>query len=442
MTAPIAASPPARGRSLGFWLESVVYAMAGLPLALGWSRPPPGTDKQAIRATWLRRFRHPHGLNETSALIAGILLLPILLPAMVIGLTLRNGPAIRRLAGIGRRHQALQQLRLFVREGMLPPWYYIFELHDPAHAADAGRYVTRFETKRGVYPALRRTGPVSPLRDKARFADHCRARSIRCTPTLCEVRGGRLIGAETLPEESFFVKPAAGRGGTGTERFELVAPGRYRNAHGHDFDAAALRRHLEHRSHTTALVVQPRLVNHPALADLSCGALSTVRALSCLDEGGEPVVTHAVFRMAIRPGAVVDNFHAGGIAAAVDLADGALGSATDLGLIARTGWVDAHPRTGAAIVGRRLPFWPETLALAADAHRVFGDHAIIGWDIAILADGPCIVEGNGGPDVDLIQRPHRAPLGGTRFAEICAWRLARAQCVEAAPDEHRTVRLS
>ena len=93
----------------------------------------------------------------------------------------------------------------------------------------------------------------------------------------------------------------------------------------------------------------------------------------------------------------VDNFHAGGIAANIDLVTGTLGRATDIGLTPDIGWLDRHPDDGGVITGRVLPFWSEVLALARRAHLVFNQRLVAGWDIAILADGPVLVEGNWRP---------------------------------------------
>jgi hypothetical protein len=124
-----------------------------------------------------------------------------------------------------------------------------------------------------------------------------------------------------------------------------------------------------------------------------------------------------------RPGAPVDNIHAGGIAASIDLATGRLGRATDLGVATTSRWHERHPVTDAIILGRILPHWPGALDLVRRAHALIGDRVVVGWDVAILEDGPCLVEGNGKPDVDLIQRPHRAGLGNSRLGEIMAFHL-------------------
>ena len=161
------------------------------------------------------------------------------------------------------------------------------------------------------------------------------------------------------------------------------------------------------------------------IADLGSGVLATVRVLTCRDEAGDYEVTDAVFRMPKGPGAKVDNFHAGGIAAAVDIRSGELGPATDLGLRPDSQWWERHPHSGARIQGRKLPFWQETLDLARRAHAAFPHWAAIGWDIAIVDDGPVMIEGNSGPDVDIIQRTQRAPLGAARFGELFALQLTR-----------------
>ncbi len=66
------------------------------------------------------------------------------------------------------------------------------------------------------------------------------------------------------------------------------------------------------------------------------------------------------------------------------------------------------------------------MALVVRTHELFPDLVALGWDVAILEDGPCLVEVNKGPDVDLIQRPHAAPLGPSRFGALLAFHLEQA----------------
>jgi hypothetical protein len=230
----------------------------------------------------------------------------------------------------------------------------------------------------------------------------------------------------SLPAQDLFVKPMRGCGGRGAARWEYQGDGTYRANHGAILSERGLIAAIADASRRQSLIVQPRLVNHPELRRLTPNGLCTVRALTCRDERGGFELTHAVFRMPVRADAAVDNFHAGGLAAPIALADGRLGRATGLGLSPDTGWHDAHPTTGGRILGYRLPFWDAVAALVTRAHALFPDLVALGWDVAILDDGPCLIEVNKGPDVDLIQRPHAAPLGPSRFGELLAFHLEQA----------------
>ena len=130
--------------------------------------------------------------------------------------------------------------------------------------------------------------------------------------------------------------------------------------------------------------------------------------------------------MAIGNNHTVDNAHAGGMVAEVNLDDGRLGPASDLGMDARLGWVDRHPGSGGRIAGRLVPQWEEMKRLAKHAHRAFGERIVIGWDIAPTPDGPIVVEGNSGPDFDLMQRAARRGFASSRLADLLAYHLARA----------------
>jgi hypothetical protein len=242
-----------------------------------------------------------------------------------------------------------------------------------------------------------------------------------------------------LPAIDLFVKMLRGTGGRGAQRWEHQGDGRYRDRDGTILSGEELIARLQALTLQVGrgCVVLPRLVNHPDMAELSTGALATVRAVTCRNERDEFEVTNASLRMGQGRDSIVDNFHAGGIVAKVDLQTGVVGPATDgaMALGAGRGWCDRHPDTGGVITGRTLPFWSETLALARRAHATaFADHVVIGWDIAILADGPRLVEGNKGPDLDLVQKSHREPLGNARLGSLLAFHLRRTVAARAAAD--------
>lgn len=353
-----------------------------------------------------------------------------------IAFTRRMGGFVRAQSGKSLIRQFTEQLTLMHRQRLAPKYYYMFELWQPAQARLAAHYLQRGETKGAAYKVLRRAHTAGSkeeqrLSDKLDFHNRCRALGLPAVPIYFAAGEGRPesdFAAETrLPAADLFIKPRKGCGGNGASRwrFEAAPVTGYRGKDNVLRSPDEMRQEIIDQSRRRPLIVQPALVNHPNLADLNCGALATVRIVTCRNEAGGFEVTCAAFRMPRSTNSVVDNFHAGGIAAAIDIATGRLGAATDMGLNPRTAWFERHPVTNAAIRGRILPDWDKVMAVAQRAHAHFDDFTIIGWDIAILADGPCIIEANGAPDLDIIQRTARHPLGDERLGQLMAWHLKR-----------------
>lgn len=399
--------------------ERVVYRVAGLPIAISaLVHADPNGPASPLRSAYAADFWHPRNLSSFFQLAVAALIWPVALLASAGWFAWKNGEIVRRRCGKSRLRQFYEEHRDYFEAGILPPWYYMFELYDGR--ADPASYIGRFETKAGFYPLLRRTlGAESPLNDKAAFRERCCAHNIASIPVLARASGGRItmVEREHLPAEDLFVKPVAGRGGIGAERWDYC-DGHYRDGDGGELDETQLIDRLRLRSRSSPCLVQPRVRNCAALDDINNGALSTVRIVTCLDERGHPEVVAAVMRMAVGDNHRVDNFHAGGIVAAVDLNSGRMDCASDLGTDSRLGWVDRHPSSGASFRGRLVPQWKAICSLARRAHRAFAERVVVGWDIAPTCDGPVVVEGNAAPDLDLIQRATRRGLANTRLGEL------------------------
>ncbi|MGN6154408.1 MAG: sugar-transfer associated ATP-grasp domain-containing protein [Sphingomicrobium sp.] len=397
--------------------ERLVYRIAGLPVAVRQlfdRRRSASAD--VIRAAYALSYWQG-GFDNVAEIAVAVLVAPLGVLIASVWLTARNGALVHRRGDKGLMRQFADQIRLYFTAGVLPPWYYIFHLHGGQE--QAGAYLQRSETKAGIYPLLRR-GVRTELNDKKLFADFCAENGVRCIPYLLYLDGSKT--PDPLPDCDLFVKPASGRGGRGAERWDHVGPHRFVGADGEQVDSDQLAKHLRERSERCAILVQQRIEPHSRLAELTSGALPTVRVMTCLNELGHPEIVGGVFRMAIGGNRTVDNLHAGGIAANVRLEDGVLSSASDLGMDAKLGWLDFHPDTHARIEGRSLPLWNETKMLAVQAHRAFADRVLVGWDIAITDDGPVIVEGNSSPDLDILQR-FGAPVCNSRFGDLLAWHL-------------------
>jgi hypothetical protein len=406
--------------------------------------PSDGSSAMFIHQCYSREVWRRRGIRVGLDLLLGFLVWPLITLGSVSWFIQRNGSAIKARTGKGVVRQSFEQLYLAIVHAIPPRWYYMFELHDDDKRRQAGQYLHRFETKGGIYTILKEkttTGaPLSPLADKVAFALWCHEHNVPAVPVMIVLKGGTVTSCSgstpTLPKIDLFVKPTQGKGGCGAERWDYQPPDFYQGTDGSLLTEAELLDHLKTLSREQGYLVQPRAVNHPLIADLSNGALITMRIMTCRNEQGGVEVTNAVLRMARGLNTVVDNFHAGGIAAKVDLRTGELGRASDRGVRTAIGWCDTHPDTGARIFGRRLPLWGETLALVQRAHAVFSDRIIVGWDVALLKDGLQLVEGNGAPDLDIIQRTHREPLGNARLGQLLAFHLEQVR----QGDNHMTKR--
>lgn len=393
-----------------------------------------GSIAAAIHRAFYRSAWEEVGPGERFILVFGFLLWLPVTPLLSFLCTRRCGPRVRRDTGKSLLRQVREQLALAGRRAIPPPWYYMFELYEDTHRARCLEYLYRFETKAALYDIMREhlteSGTSTALSDKAAFAERCRSHNLPAVPALARARDGRITrldgGTTGLPHCDLFFKPLRGAGGRGASGWCWNGDGTYRGGAGMQLDEAALAAWLEDLSCGEEYVVRARVSNHPDLADLAGTALSTVRVLTCLDENGTPQVTHAMLRMASTTGVVVDNFHAGGIAAAVALDSGMLGPASDMGLRAESRWWDVHPVSGAPIRGRIVPHWEQVPELARRAHAAFPDQIAIGWDIAICKQGPLLVEGNKSPDLDIIQRIGREPVGNSRFGELLLFHVDRA----------------
>lgn len=382
--------------------------------------------KTHYRSIW--RSRNPLTALE---LIVLFLLWPLLILPRIWRATQRNGARVTTLTGKSALRQMWEQFRLAAWTGFSPTAYYAMEFYLPAHFRRAAEYVQRGPTKDSLYRMLAPVGGGT-LTDKVGFSEFCHAHGLPASPIVLSVEKGRVVteGFTALPAKDLFIKRTRGRGGSNAElwRHENGAfrrSGGKKKTEGELLEGAALVERLCRLSREEPYLVQERLVNHADLRDLCVGALATVRLVTAIDERGGIEPIRAVFRMPSKAESIVDNFHAGGIASAIDLATGVLGRATDRGISPTVGWVDTHPISGAAITGRVLPRWPEILALAIRAHQAFPKRMFVGWDIADTDQGLMIVEGNAATDTDIIQRVPTSPLSETRYAQLMNWHIAQ-----------------
>jgi hypothetical protein len=265
------------------------------------------------------------------------------------------------------------------------------------------RQARRYASKRTVLRAQRRVNApeaVPETEDKALFAQLARERGIAVPRTVAVLPargpGGAVEGRAALaaalaadPAAELVAKPARGFHGRGVR---VVG----RDGGLLVIDGAALA--PEAAVDALALpddrvVVQERVRDHPALQAINrTAAAQTVRYVTLLEDG-EPVVLLCTIKLP-RADAVTDNVvggRTGGRWALLDPTDGRLTAVfaprPDGGGFARAPDADLT-------IDHILPLWGEVRALGSRAARAFPGLGTVGWDIAISADGPLVIEGN------------------------------------------------
>lgn len=346
-------------------------------------------------------------------------------------------PQIRRLGGLTVLGQLIEMIRLGLGQGIDAFTYYLLELYRPGGRQEARYYLTRYETKNGLFTALnamrgKPEGHPHKMTDKLAFANACAQMNVPTPPILLTAESGIIELKADLAglDCDLFAKLRRGRGTKKTGLYRRVGPHLYLDRAGTllGLDEVIERLRLQSLEGDgkglASIIVQPRLENHPDLADLAQQSLIAIRVVTCRNERDEPEATHAVLRILgkIEPGwDIAPDTEYG---AAIDLRTGALGWLTGDRPETCLRWYDRHPITDAPILGRRLDQWQDLLDLALRAHAGFPNRILVGWDLALTPDGPVVLEGNSNMDVSFIQRTYRDPIGRSRLGELLEHHLS------------------
>jgi|GEM_PF-1898800 len=345
--------------------------------------------------------------------------LPFRAPLAAWRLTRAFGGAARKESGITPLVQSLElwslQLRFPLSFGGDPRLYHTNRMYAPDRRGDAP-YLFSAAHNNLLSRAI--NGADAGVMDKSAFAAHCARAGLPAIPTLAVVGETGAIrwsdGVAPWPAVDLFTKPVGEANGSGAARWHAAGPARYRDDSGTELDPPRLAARLAAAARRGAVAIQPCLLNHPDLRALVGDTLATVRVAALTDRAGRWRPVMAIHRSA-PAGGPVDNTAKGGCASPVALATGELGPVM-VGEKRCVRFASEHPRTGATIAGRRLPCWPEVLALVERAHRVFAEHPVIGWDVAITPDGPVLVEANVIWNARSLQAANGTALGRTSYA--------------------------
>ncbi len=293
----------------------------------------------------------------------------------------------------------------------VPPFEYVaYRLHDRARRDRISEYFYWNESYIFNYLNDRNGADNADVQDKGRFAEICQKFDLPCITTLAIYQGGRQVAPEQefLPDQPcLWVKDLAGSQGRGAGQWWLK-DGSYRDADGNIRTPSELVASWRSRN----CLVQPCLFNHPDLECLSDGTLADIRIITGIaPDGAVQIISHQITLpwggFASRPYSVLGILDGNGWIAHTYTYSGEL--------------IDRHSGTDVLMANVVVPFWREAQELVMCAHRqAFSRFVFLGWDVAITADGPVLIETNSGPGVYHHQLVDDVPFGHTAFAAIAA----------------------
>ncbi len=156
------------------------------------------------------------------------------------------------------------------------------------------------------------------------------------------------------------------------------------------------------KHYSNGYLFQRLIAPHNAIRAVCGERLATVRVLTLRTGSEAPQVLRACWKIPVGSNVADNYWRKGNLLAKLDKNTGEVKrviSGTGVDLAAHSN----HPDTGANLIGFQLPHWDRVVSTALDAARVMEQAPLIGWDIAVLDEGPVIVEMNERPDFILPQ---------------------------------------
>lgn len=396
-----AAASPRLGflwRRFGKWIALSHY---GFPFSIGRYATPVGRFRALARRT---RFAWMGPLRRTPLLIAMTLGWPVGAFTMALKMCKRMR---KRGQDYGLR-QFVDMYWLALRHSIPPLEYALYRFDEPERRKDMHEYVY-WNDLVGLDALIARCGADNrDVQDKDRFTEICARHGLPHVPTLAVFDRGRQVhpAAAFVPDVPvLWVKSLRLNGGAGGAKW-IRTGNVYCNAQGRRVSALGLTEEFRRQD----CLVQPFVENHPEIAPMSNGALASLRIVTGLDERGQAEFVTSL--MGLPQGARETSV--AGVSCGIDPETGRVRTAESL----RGEPVIEHPDTGARIIGIQLPFWHESIDLVRRAHAAaFARFPFLGWDVALTADGPILLETNSGWGA-IFHQAADGPLGRTAFSRL------------------------
>ena len=210
-----------------------------------------------------------------------------------------------------------------------------------------------------------------------------------------------------------FGKPVEGSGSVGSVLIRGIdaKAGMLHLGNGREIDLDAFA-HEVVAEYPEGFLFQSAIQQHETMQAVTGDAVGTLRVVTLRDDTGiSPLYT--IWKIP-SPKAMSDNYwQDGSMIAEIEASGRVMHCAHGSG----PGYsrIEKHPVSGKTFPGLQIPHWKRLHEVAIDAHGLFPEFGVIGWDIGMGADGPVIIEANDNPFHALYQL---AADRGVRNAEF------------------------
>lgn len=148
----------------------------------------------------------------------------------------------------------------------------------------------------------------------------------------------------------------------------------------------------------SAFLFQETIKQHPEIDKLNPSSVNSIRFDTFIDQNGKADIISGYMRMSIS-NLCVDNISSGGCMVAIDLQTGKL-KKYGFSLFNEIGMkiLTEHPVTKVIFENLSIPFFEQAKELVIRTARLAPGLRLVGWDVAIGASGPILIEGNSNYD--------------------------------------------
>ena len=178
-------------------------------------------------------------------------------------------------------------------------------------------------------------------------------------------------------KKEIIVKPLDGCGGVGVDLIKI--------------DKDKLKNTYEKLVKNNQLLIEEKIIQHKALAKLNESSVNTLRIVTFYD-GKHTHILNSVLK--IGNGGVTDNFSSGSMYTFVEE-----GKIIVPAIDNKDNVFKKHPISKIDIVGYEIPNYDKAIELVKKCAEVIKEVKYVGWDVAILEDDVCLIEGNCYPGI-------------------------------------------